>query len=78
MDSYREAEVLIRKHSICTGVSVKDLMGKSRLHSIMSAKQQLRADLREKTTLSLGEISILTGGSGKNSRIVRTNKAKKR
>jgi len=78
MDAYREARVIVEKCSISTGVSLKDLTGKSRRRHIMEAKKQLRAELRDTTELSLSEISILTGGSGKNSRIVRTNKAKKR
>lgn len=78
MENYNEARVIMEKTSISTGVLLKDLCGPSRLHGIMQAKHQARKELREKTGLSLSEISILTGGSGKNSRIVRTNKAKRR
>jgi chromosomal replication initiation ATPase DnaA len=78
MDSYREARVILEKCSISTGVPLKELTGKSRMRNIMDAKFQAREQLRKETDLSLGEISVLTGGSSKNSRIMRTNKAKKR
>lgn len=77
MDNYREARVILEKCSICTGVSLKLLTGKCRLKNVMDAKFLLREELRQKTKLSLAEISILTGGSGKNSRILRTNTKKK-
>jgi chromosomal replication initiation ATPase DnaA len=78
MNSYREARIIMEQISISTGVTLKDLTGKSRLRNIMDAKFQAREQLRKETDLSLGEISVLTGGSSKNSRIMRTNQAKKR
>lgn len=73
MEIYREAEVILRRISLQTGVPLSDLTSKSRLKTIMSAKHIAREALRKETKMSIPEIMLLTGSSTKNHRITRTN-----
>ena len=68
---FREAERIIMMVSLETGVSVSLLTTRGRSKNVAEAKKLARWRLRKETNLSLREIDMVTGGSGKNHRIVR-------
>lgn len=67
---FRQAQIIIMMVSLETGVSQDLITKKGRTKSVQAAKNIVRWRLRKETDLSLREIDQVTGGSGKNHRII--------
>ena len=66
---FRKAQLIITLVSLETGIPTDILTQKGKTKNVMIAKKMIRSRLRKETDLSLREIDLIMGGSGKNRRI---------
>ena len=66
---FREAERILMMVSLETGVPMDMMTRRGRTKNVAKAKNIARWRLRKETDLSLREIDLCTGGSGRNHRI---------
>ena len=67
---FRMAQIIITQESLETGIPMDMLTTKGRTRTVARSKRKIRKRLRAETDLSLREIDMLMGGSGRNHRIV--------
>lgn len=66
---FRQAQLIITLVSLETGIPIDMLTKRGKTKNVMIAKKTIRRRIRDETDLSLREIDIMMGGSGKNRRI---------
>jgi len=66
---FRQAQLIITLVSLETGIPIDMLTQRGKTKNVMLAKKRIRRRIRDETDLSLREIDIMMGGSGKNRRI---------
>ena len=66
---FRQAQLIITLVSLETGIPIDMLTKSGKTKNVMIAKKMIRRRIRDETDLSLREIDIMMGGSGKNRRI---------
>lgn len=66
---FRQAQLIITLVSLESGIPIDMLTQKGKTKNVMLAKKKIRRRMRAETDLSLREIDIMMGGSGKNRRI---------